>query len=94
MTPHLPDKTFGPDALAALLLVSRRSLYRHLYELTGLTPGAWLRELRPDMARHLLEAGTYPTIAEVAYASGFSSPSQFGRVFLERFGCRPSEYGR
>ncbi len=94
VAPHLSDETFGPEALAALLLLSRRTLYRHLHELTGLTPGAWLRELRLDHARRLLEARTYPTIAEVAYASGFASASYFGKAFAERFGCRPSEYGR
>ena len=94
VAPHLPDAEYGPDALADTLHLSRRSLYRYLHELTGLTPAAWLRELRLDHARHLMEAGAYPTISEVAYASGFASPSYFGKAFGERFGCRPSEYGR
>ncbi len=92
--PLLSDSDFGPAELANLLRLSHRTLYRRLHELAGLTPAAWLRELRLDHARQLLEAGTYSTVAEVAYAAGFASANYFGKVFLERFGCRPSEYGR
>jgi DNA-binding response OmpR family regulator len=53
---HLADEQFGPAELASLLYLSERTLYRRLGELAGLTPAAWLRELRLDHARRLFEA--------------------------------------
>jgi transcriptional regulator GlxA family with amidase domain len=61
-TDHLADEQFGPPELARLLCLSERTLYRHLGELAGLTPAAWLRELRLDQARRLLEARYFATL--------------------------------
>jgi len=32
------------------------------------------------------------TIAEIAYQSGFNSPTYFTRVFKKRFGISPTEF--
>ena len=90
--PHLSDVQFGPAELARLLALSERTLYRRLGELAGLTPAAWLRELRLDYARRLLEAGRFNTVAEVAHACGFATAKHFGTLYTERFGRKPSEY--
>ncbi len=90
----LADSEFDPTTLAGLLDVSERTLYRKLKELTGLTPAAYLRELRLERARQLLEARTTRTVAEVAYAVGFDDPQYFAKVFLKRYGKRASEYLR
>ena len=92
MAAHLPDERFGPAELARLLSLSERTLYRRLGELTGLTPAAWLRELRLHQARQLLEAGGFGSVAEVADAVGFASAKHFSNVYAERFGRRPNEY--
>ena len=89
---HLADEQFGRPELARLLAVSDRTLYRRLGELAGLTPSAWLRELRLDRARQLLEAGRFGSVAEVADAVGFGSAKHFSNVYAERFGRRPTDY--
>ena len=89
---HLADKQFGPAELARLLNLSERTLYRRLGELAGLTPAAWLRELRLHQARQLLEVGNFGTVAAVADAVGFASAKYFSNVYAERFGRRPSDY--
>jgi DNA-binding response OmpR family regulator len=89
---YLPDEEFGPTELAGLLCLSERTLYRRLGELAGLTPAAWLRELRLDQARQLLEAGGFTSVAEVADAVGFASPKYFATLYAERFGRRPADY--
>ncbi|MBG8554193.1 hybrid sensor histidine kinase/response regulator transcription factor [Hymenobacter guriensis] len=89
---HLADEQFGTTELARLLGLSERTLYRRLGELAGLTPAAWLRELRLHQARQLLEAGGFGSVAAVADAVGFASAKHFSNVYAERFGRRPSEY--
>jgi len=90
--PHLADPAFGPAELADLLCLSERTLYRRLGELAGLTPAAWLRELRLDYARQLLEAGNFRSVADVADAAGFVTAKAFAARYAERFGRRPHTY--
>ncbi|WP_233635600.1 hybrid sensor histidine kinase/response regulator transcription factor [Hymenobacter setariae] len=89
---HLADERFGPAELAELLCLSERTLYRRLGQLAGLTPAAWLRELRLTQARQLFEAGNFTSVAEVADAVGFGSPKYFATLYTERFGRRPADY--
>jgi signal transduction histidine kinase/DNA-binding NarL/FixJ family response regulator len=89
---HLANEQFGPPELARLLAVSERTLYRRLGEWAGLTPAAWLRELRLDRARQLFEAGHFGSVPEVADAVGFASAKHFSNVYAERFGRRPNDY--
>jgi transcriptional regulator GlxA family with amidase domain len=91
LAPHLADPAFSPTELAGLLCLSERTLYRRLGELAGLTPAAWLRELRLNHARRLLEAGGFGSVAEVATAAGFANVKAFSQRYAERFGRRPSE---
>jgi signal transduction histidine kinase/DNA-binding NarL/FixJ family response regulator/tetratricopeptide (TPR) repeat protein len=94
LAPQLPNPEFGPAELASLLNMSERTLYRRLGELAGLTPAAWLRELRLDHARRLLEAGGFGSVAAVAEAAGFGNAKAFAARYTERFGRRPGDYGR
>jgi two-component system NtrC family sensor kinase len=89
---YLADEQFGPAELATLLCLSERTLYRRLGGMAGLTPAAWLRELRLNQARQLLEAGDFGTVADVAQAVGFASSRYFNTCYTERFGRRPSNY--
>ncbi len=75
--------------LAARLGISPRHLRRLFVKQFGRSPNQWLREERLQAALRLLPSAA--SVKEVACALGFRSPSQFGRDFLSRFGCRPSE---
>ena len=90
--PRLADPSFGPAELASLLCLSERTFYRRLGELAGLTPAGWLRELRLNCARRLLEAGSFGSVAEVADAAGFVNARSFAARYAERFGRRPHTY--
>ncbi|MBG8556108.1 ATP-binding protein [Hymenobacter guriensis] len=89
---HLANEKFSAAELARRLGLSERTLYRRLGELAGLTPAAWLRELRLNKARQLLEAGDVGSVAEVADAVGFASARYFSTCYTERFGRRPIDY--
>ena len=88
----LVNPDFGPAELAGRLCLSERTLYRRLGELAGLTPAAWLRELRLDRARQLLETGDFGSVADVSDAAGFVNARSFAARYAERFGRRPHPY--
>lgn len=89
---EVDDPDFDAEALAQKVNMSRRNLQRRLKKTIGLTPGQYIKEVRLQTARSLLERGVYQTIAEVAYASGFSTPYYFSQVYEKRFGKKVSAY--
>lgn len=85
-----PD--FNLSELASEMNLSERHFRRKLQELTGMTAKDYLREIRLQKARNLLEQKARNTIAEISYLVGFSSVNYFSKIFTERFGKKPSEY--
>lgn len=77
--------------LAAAAATSRSSLQRKLKQTMGITPQDLLREARIKHACQLLRR-TDKTVAEVAYACGFTDPKYFSRCFRQRVGQSPTEY--
>ncbi len=70
---------------------SRRQLYYKIKSTTGFTPAEFVREIRLTKARQLIEGKRKGTVSEIAYAVGFSTPTYFTRLFIERFGTHPKE---
>jgi len=87
---HLSDENFGIAELCELLNISRAQLHRKLKSLTGLSTSHYIRSLRLEIARELLET-TESNVSEVAFKVGFSSAAYFSKVFKEQFGYTPSE---
>ena len=58
--------------------------------MTGLSASHYIRSLRLNVAKKLLEE-TELNVSEVAYKVGFSSPSYFSQMFKEKFGFAPRE---
>jgi YesN/AraC family two-component response regulator len=86
------DPDFGVEEIAQKVGMSRRNLQRRLKSITGLSPGQYLKEIRLQMAKDILERGVYLTIAEVAYATGFTTPYYFSQIYEKRFGKKVSAY--
>jgi signal transduction histidine kinase/ligand-binding sensor domain-containing protein/AraC-like DNA-binding protein len=86
---EIGNEDFGVDDLARVACLSRAHLNRKLQALTNLSPGEFIRYMRLQRARELLEKGA-GTVAEIAYRVGFSNPSHFSASFRERFGVLPS----
>ena len=83
------DASVGDMAAAAA--TSRSGLQRKLKQTMGITPQDLLREARIKHACQLLRQTT-KTVAEVAYACGFSDPKYFSRCFKQSIGMSPTEY--
>lgn len=88
---RLDDSDFNVEALAEEVGLSRVQLHRRMKELTGITVGEFIRNLRLQQAAKLLEQGD-TTISQVTYAVGFANPTHFASAFKKHFGVTPSEY--
>jgi DNA-binding response OmpR family regulator len=89
---NLRDEFLSVSALAQFVALSERQLLRRMREITGLSPQQYITEMRLQNAREALERGAFRTVAEAAYASGFSNAKAFSRAYRERFGRLPSSY--
>lgn len=80
------------NELAHLCGCSACHLIRLFRRETGMTPHAYLMEVRLCHARSLL-AGSNP-ISEIAFDAGFTDQSHLTRRFRARYGLTPAEYRR
>jgi transcriptional regulator GlxA family with amidase domain len=78
--------------IAREFTMSESSLLRKVRRLTGLSPKQYLKEIRLDYARSLLDTQAFRSIAQVAAKAGFSNSRSFTRNFRERYGKPPSDY--
>jgi AraC-like DNA-binding protein len=89
---HLGDPEVTIDGVAARQRVTPRTVQR-LFEEENSTFSRFKLEHQLFYARRLLGADRiYPTIADIAYAAGFSDLSYFHHSFRRRFGITPAEY--
>ena len=77
--------------MAEAAATSRSGLQRKLKQAMGITPQDLLREARIKHACHLLR-DTGKTVAEVAYACGFTDPKYFSRCFKQSTGQSPTDF--
>lgn len=87
---HLSDSDFNVEAIGQEIGLSRVQLYRKVKALTGSSVVDFLRKARLQQAKKLLMT-THRSISEIAYDTGFSSPSYFAKCFKEEFGQTPGE---
>ncbi len=91
MERQLGEPQFNLVDLSKYLGVSKSQLYRKTASLTGLSPSELMKEFRFQHALNLIE-NQEGNISEIAYQSGFTSPSYFSKCFLARFNTLPSNY--
>jgi len=86
---NLNNSAFNSDTLSKQLGLSKTQVYRKISSLFGVPPNRLLSELRlVHAARSLKDSGK--TVSEIAYDSGFNSPTYFTRVFRNRFDVLPT----
>jgi AraC-like DNA-binding protein len=69
--------------------MSKSQLYRKTVSVTGLSPNEFIREYRLSKALNMIEQQK-GNVAQIAYETGFNSPSYFSKCFLKRYGTLPS----
>jgi len=70
---------------------SKSQLYRKIILLTGQSPNSFIKEYRLKEALKLLNKNS-GNISEIAFETGFSSPSYFSKCFQKKYGCMPSDF--
>ncbi|MEQ9278378.1 MAG: ATP-binding protein [Balneola sp.] len=89
---QLGNSQFNMEELSAEVAMSRSTMYREVKRITGLSAGAFVKEIRLLKARQKLESRSVKTLGEVAAAVGFSTPNYFTKLYKKRFGKHPSDY--
>lgn len=86
---NISDGLFDAGKLADKVYLSRAHLFRRLKTITGKAPAEYIKSLRLQQAKKLLET-TDIRVSEAAYATGFESASHFAKSFSKRYGFAPS----
>ena len=88
---HLSDPDFNVEFLAEHVGMSRVQLHRKMKEITGISTGEFIRNMRMKQAAKLLEDGEL-NVSQVAYMVGFVNHTHFSIVFKKFYGMTPTEY--
>jgi signal transduction histidine kinase/DNA-binding response OmpR family regulator/ligand-binding sensor domain-containing protein len=88
---NISDETFEMEELGRKIGMSPRQLQRKINALLGCSPAFYIRRIRLERGRQLLEKGA-GGISEVAFEVGYGSGSAFARAFRDAFGKPPSEF--
>lgn len=87
---EISNHSFGSTIhLSRKMQLSESQIYRKLKAITGKSTAVFIRSVRLQKAKELLQT-TDKTISETAYYVGFDDPSWFSRAFKEEFGFSPS----
>ncbi len=79
------------ELLVSKIGLSRVQLHRKMKELTGISTGDFIRNIRLNQAASLLREKRMD-ISQVAYAVGFVNQAHFSSAFKKYFGVSPTDY--
>ncbi|HTQ63810.1 MAG TPA: AraC family transcriptional regulator [Puia sp.] len=86
---NLEEDGFDANRLSEEMHLSRAQLFRRLKPLIRQAPGSYIKTVRLEKAKELLET-TDLRVGEVAFKTGFQTQSHFTRVFVKHYGVKPS----
>lgn len=86
---NLDNSDLSIDDMSKHMASSRTQLFRKVKMLTGWTPAEYLKIIRLNKAKKMLQVTDY-TAAEIGYKTGFSSPSYFAKCYKDYFGINPT----
>lgn len=87
---NIGNPNLNVESLSSQLNLSRSQFYRKIKALTSQTANEFLRNIRLQKAKQIIEEGNN-NISEVCYKVGFSSPSYFTKCFKSYFGQLPTD---
>jgi YesN/AraC family two-component response regulator len=88
---NFSDPDYNVDTMANDVGISRAQLHRKMKEITGVSTGKFLRNLRMEQAARLLREGKI-NVSQIADRVGYADQAHFSTAFKTHFGQSPSEY--
>lgn len=88
---HYKDCEIEVRELAKMAYMSDGGFRKSFEKQYKVSPGKYIKLLRLESARALLESGLY-TVSETAILSGFSDPKYFSREFSKHYGKSPRRF--
>ena len=86
---NINEPELSVEVLASKVFLSRSQLYRKIKTLTGVSVNEFIRNVRLEKAKELIELGN-DNKTEISYKVGFSSPSYFTKCYKEKYGYLPT----
>ena len=87
------DSNLTVEDISTNLGLSKSQLYRKMVSLFEQSPNSFIKEYRLKKAYILLKE-QQGNISEIAFDTGFNSPSYFSKCFLETYGILPSYFAK
>jgi len=88
---NLTDSNLNVDQLANCVSLSKVQTYRKVKAISGLSIVEFIRTVRLKKASQLILEDRL-NFSEIAFTTGFSTPSYFSKCFHDHFGKTPSEF--
>lgn len=85
------DTNLKVDDFSKPVGYSKSQLYRKITSLTGISPNMFIKEYRLHEALTLLNKNA-GNVSEIAFETGFTSPSYFSKCFQKKYGLSPSDF--
>lgn len=80
------------DEIISALGTNKNTLTEAVKSVTGKTPMEYMRAMKIEEARKMLDKHPELTIEAIAFSCGFNIPSTFYRLFRKQYGITPAEY--
>ena len=87
---RISDDELKIEEMAEAVGLSRSVFFVKIKSLVGMAPVDFLRHLRMERAKQLVELSTM-NVSQIAYSVGFTDPKYFTRCFKKEMGCTPTE---
>ncbi|MCM4155465.1 substrate-binding domain-containing protein [Gramella sp. AN32] len=88
---NIENPEFTVENLAEDLNISRVQLYRKVKSILGISISDYITNFKLENAKNFLKNSSL-TVAEIAYKTGFNSPSYFSRAFKNKYETTPASY--
>ncbi|MCD0466019.1 two-component regulator propeller domain-containing protein [Flavobacterium sp. ENC] len=87
---NISEPELTVELLSSKIFLSRSQLYRKIKTLTGVSVNEFIRNVRLEKAKQLIEKGNN-NINEISYKVGFTSPSYFTKCYKIKYGHLPTQ---
>lgn len=87
---NISEPQLTVELLSSKIFLSRSQLYRKIKTLTGVSVNEFIRNVRLEKSKQLIEQGNN-NINEISYKVGFTSPSYFAKCYKIKYGHLPNQ---